>query len=959
MRKKVLFLLAFYILTGISFVGTALVTSNSALAAAPPVPSGGTWIDRTYISVGGTYFRPTQTVSYDGTSNYYIPESAWKPKADQTKDICGVPYIDFSGLNFDKDGSKARYHNNYQAADSSCVKDTTGTVISLARADRRFVTAYKISDVNDDTHHATLYMPIYKKGVPSSVAEDVAGGTPEVTKTGGYFANRPKDSANGFNADDYPFYESGKWSDEKVDAAWITQSKNQLRTMGCLADGTCKQSNYGITLANGGAKTDPGTVDPIYKSVMANAAANDSLLQGNGDNGLVCNVPYISWIVCPLISIGYDVSTWLQGQVLDLLKPIPLDKTQAAWAQFRNLADALFILVFFVILFGNSLSIGIDAYTIKKALPRLVAAAIFVQFSFFLCQIAVDISSVLGTGLYTIIVNAIPGGAPQNGYQIIGIGEVLGATAAGGLALVLTPELAVGAFIMALLLILSFILAIFGAYFTLTFRLIVIQILVMAAPLAFVAWILPNTEKFFKIWWQNFSKMLMMYPMIAVLFAAGEFVNKVGGGESGNFSTHLGASLAPIVVLFVIPATFKLSGTALGAISGAVSARTGAASRSLKNSQAMKNTKQGLQENAAQHALNSTRTGALGRFTRGFGRVATGNAFSFGKVGQRKIQSTANIARMQADRDNQSLFNEYGVKNPALGELAAAAARGQKTFELEDSAGKKHEIKLTDQMLESAISRLAQNGGQTELANVLDGNVMSDAEAQAAGVARGSRKTSEGIYDRTLNGGKGGFRDAKTEAIWRRGLGTQSGTIGGQITHAVHGKGTSAYPLLGAAGVSSLKSGAADTYTSTVLSNSGDAQKALKDWITVTQSSDFAGRTDSEVAKQFRERALASGIYQGQTIAVDGQDMGVEQWLSEAIDSGGKVNYKLSDIKLNDGGATTPPGSAPSPGGGTPSGGGVTPPPGPTPTPPPTPPPGPTPGPAGTSGGGPAPTVGS
>src|SRR6185437_15899268 len=80
--------------------------------------------------------------------------------------------------------------------------------------------------------------------------------------------------------------------------------------------------------------------------------------------------------------------------------------TYTIWQNMRNVAAVMLILVFFAIIFGTAL--GFDNYTIKKSLPHLVAGAILMPLSWYICAVMIDIGNILGQGLLTLMDAIIP-----------------------------------------------------------------------------------------------------------------------------------------------------------------------------------------------------------------------------------------------------------------------------------------------------------------------------------------------------------------------------------------------------------------------------------------------------------------------------------------------------------------------------------------------------------------------
>ena len=111
-------------------------------------------------------------------------------------------------------------------------------------------------------------------------------------------------------------------------------------------------------------------------------------------------------------------------------------------------------------------------------------------------------------------------------------------------------------------------------------RRIAIILLIIAAPLAFALWALPGGEKWAQRWWKLFSEMLLMYPIIMALFAAGVFVSQImpkiddGPGGSGlGIMTAAVSAVALVLPYFLIPAVFKMASGALSNITGMINDR--------------------------------------------------------------------------------------------------------------------------------------------------------------------------------------------------------------------------------------------------------------------------------------------------------------------------------------------------------------------------------------------------
>ncbi len=303
-------------------------------------------------------------------------------------------------------------------------------------------------------------------------------------------------------------------------------------------------------------------------SGCASGATTDS--SGNpcnpSDQKSSCTVQGIGWLVCPVLtfiaSINDGAFSFLSSTFLETKASILEDPSvQSAWSAMRNLANVAFVIAFLFIIFSQLTGQGVSNYGVKKLLPRLVIAAILVNVSFFICQIAVDISNILGYSLNGVLTNSyapinVSGGdASGNGF---GWTAIVVGVLAGGAALLLAITIPV---LLAVLVALLMIVLILSA------RTALIVLLTIVAPLAFVAFLLPNTEQWYKKWYKMYFALLMVFPIIAVVFGASTLaagiINRASQGNTFMQIVAIGVAALP---LFIVPSLLKGSLSAAGTI---------------------------------------------------------------------------------------------------------------------------------------------------------------------------------------------------------------------------------------------------------------------------------------------------------------------------------------------------------------------------------------------------------
>lgn len=338
--------------------------------------------------------------------------------------------------------------------------------------------------------------------------------------------------------------------------------------------------------------TRPGNCDqkdvgPYSGAGLDTAAfkANVSALQSAQALKDACeNEAPLPFITCPIFTGVVDgISQLIGGQqttgardglLIDFLTISPLTTTsgtnvmQSFVQQVVNIANLVYIVVFLLLIFSSSFSLGLDNYTIKKMLPKFIAAVILTQFSFVICQLVIDFFNLLGTLVPNVIfalgLNTVSPSATTSGGSLVNTGlqgAIMGGLASGALGF-----LAAGGWILIIVLAFIALIAILVGFVYMVLRYLVIYILVIISPFAFVAWVLPGTEKFFSSWWKNFIRVNAVFPMITGMLAVAIVLSQVLVASNANGATKLVAMLIPIIALFMIPKTLKWTTQGMNAL---------------------------------------------------------------------------------------------------------------------------------------------------------------------------------------------------------------------------------------------------------------------------------------------------------------------------------------------------------------------------------------------------------
>jgi hypothetical protein len=427
-----------------------------------------------------------------------------------------------------------------------------------------------------------------------------------------------------------------------------------------------------LAVANGGgqyqidnsALTQP--VDCIaqkFSSQFTVAAISATTNSASTNPNGTCDQGSVSWIMCPVID---NISNTIAKLAKDVLVPllqvnhISASSTPTlyqAWQHIRDFADILFILIFMTIIFATITEQDVGAlsrYHIKTIWPRLIIAAILVQFSFFISGLIIDVGNVLGTGIQALIFGITGPSATANPTNIIenlvtgGVAVVAGSAGALG-----ATALFLSSWTVAFPIILSLLISLLAGFMTLAARFLIIAILVVLSPLAMAAWVLPNTERMFSSWGKMLTRLVMMYPIIIGVITLAGIVDQILPYGSSTTSSGVAsvavAILKPLIVIAAfaaVPLSFRYAGRSMGAVSGFIS-DTGKKGRGAVRDSAMgqrgKEERQRRQASFMNRAMNSRSiTGLQGRGV-------------LGRAGAGILTTGAGLAMLNAPRDKAGL----------------------------------------------------------------------------------------------------------------------------------------------------------------------------------------------------------------------------------------------------------------------------------------------------------------
>ena len=283
-----------------------------------------------------------------------------------------------------------------------------------------------------------------------------------------------------------------------------------------------------------------------------------------------------SWALCPGIETIAEGANGLYGLLAKRLNLSPsivstdvrTSATYLLWDYIRGVANILVIILMVIVILSQITGYGINNYGIKRMLPRIIIAAILVNLSYYLCQIAVDISNIIGTSLgstlngvaHTVANNV---GVTYTGENIVRIFVIILVAALGGGTVIFqgiklgagsSMALSIGIGILFLVLIIGLAVLIF--FLMLALRQILAMVCVALSPLAIACMILPNTENIYKSWFKLLRSILIVYPICGLLYGLScviEVLALAPSNGSYDFLELIIASIACFLPFYAAP----------------------------------------------------------------------------------------------------------------------------------------------------------------------------------------------------------------------------------------------------------------------------------------------------------------------------------------------------------------------------------------------------------------------
>ena len=467
----------------------------------------------------------------------------------------------------------------------------------------------------------------------------------------------------------------------------------------------------------------------------------------------------LSWIICPIMKYAGGAVSGLYKSIIEPLLQIDANafKTDgpaySGWQVFQSIANIVFVILFLVVILSQLTGVGIDNLGIKRIMPKLIITAVLVNVSYIICMALVDVSNIVGYGLYGFFdnldagagISSVEASAITNFVAGTGVAAGITASAVGVAAIALNPSL-----------ILPLLLGLLGLLISVLFMFVLlgvyqagVVIAVVVSPIAFVLYMLPNTKNIFDRWRKIFQSLLLLYPICGLVMGGGAFAGRIISNSSPEFFVRLTGALLAVVPFFFIPKILQSSLSAMGnigaKISGLGKAASGKATGAIANSQAVKDWQT---RGKAGYRLSGKRT-IGGRIREGFGKNDTISKIpvlrSMQKSSNRKMsraeasyqkmvdeqvmkpETIRNAAEAERYRKDVSAFDSYLVKEGIADKIGAMNADGEfeegsLAYELEHATEEYQRAAITSRLMSTkpgqealyqVVNKMSKKGGDT------------------------------------------------------------------------------------------------------------------------------------------------------------------------------------------------------------------------------------------------------
>lgn len=382
-------------------------------------------------------------------------------------------------------------------------------------------------------------------------------------------------------------YECSRQASSSTEAEIQAGTGGKNKFYSCLSR---KGINFSGLSTDEKGKIDNADFASLTKSVDNSSKKNLENTEEDGENKETptceSHIGALGWLICGVINTVSNVADglWQLFEAMLVVTPLNIDTSSSnyiykTWETMRDFANALIVIVIIAVIFSQISNIGISNYGVKKILPRVIIIAIAINISFYLMAVVVDITNILGKGVYSILTNNLPTDINVSWsdllQNIIAVGVIGNATLiAGTIAWAAVGPAALLIFLLTT--IIPAVISVIAGVVALLFRSAIMQMFAALSPIALVAWILPNTQWVFNKWKSVFFGLAFVYPLASLYYAGLKiFCIPILLAPDQNVIMRLMALALLFIGSVVVPAMVIKSNSVLSKISGTVGGALG------------------------------------------------------------------------------------------------------------------------------------------------------------------------------------------------------------------------------------------------------------------------------------------------------------------------------------------------------------------------------------------------
>lgn len=221
---------------------------------------------------------------------------------------------------------------------------------------------------------------------------------------------------------------------------------------------------------------------------------------------------FLGWIVYGIVyALGWVLTLVMQGLIwlAQWNNFINAPAVVLGWKIVRDICNMFFVVIMLIIAFATILRV--KDYTYEKLLPKLIIMAILINFSKMICGLLIDVSQVV----MLTFVNSFKDVGGDNLTKILGLDTLTSMKEGGTEEADINAWSIMGSYVLALVYVIVALITIITMMIMLAVRIVMIWIYVVLSPLAYLLGAFPAGKKYSGEWWGEFTKNLIVGPVLA------------------------------------------------------------------------------------------------------------------------------------------------------------------------------------------------------------------------------------------------------------------------------------------------------------------------------------------------------------------------------------------------------------------------------------------------------------